>query len=120
VTGYARGDRVALRPLLNDEVYGVFDQAIAARQARGETVQFAFKGFRDVKLEHGVLKGNKAEITLAFAAQFVSATRDASGAVIEGDPQAMRDVVDHWTFARDVTASDPNWILVATAGPDAP
>jgi len=120
VTGFAKGDRAALRPLLSDEVYGVFDSAIAARQARGETVQFAFKGFRDVKLEHAVLKDNKAEITVAFAAQFISATRDANGAIIEGDAETMRDVVDHWTFARDVTSIDPNWILVATAaGPDA-
>jgi predicted lipid-binding transport protein (Tim44 family) len=120
VTAYAAGDRAALRPLLNDEVYGVFDGAMRGREARGEKVSFSFAGFREVKIDHATLKDNKGEITVAFTAQFTSATTDAGGRVIDGDPAAIRDVVDHWTFARDVTSSDPNWTLVATAGPDAP
>jgi predicted lipid-binding transport protein (Tim44 family) len=55
-----------------------------------------------------------AEITVRFTAQFVSATTDASGAVVAGDSKAVRDVADIWTFARDTHSSDPNWILVAT------
>jgi predicted lipid-binding transport protein (Tim44 family) len=34
--------------------------------------------------------------------------------VIDGDPVHVGDVTDIWTFAREVSARDPNWKLIAT------
>jgi predicted lipid-binding transport protein (Tim44 family) len=117
-TAFHRGDKVALRPLLNDDVNAAFAAAIDARNARGETVNFNFVGYRDVKIAAAALKGRQGEITLSFAAQFISVTHDAQGRLIEGDEHVVRDVTDIWTFARDVTARDPNWTLIACAGED--
>ena len=116
ITAFAKGDRAALRPLLNDEVYRAFDHAIAAREAQQETIEFTFVGFKDVKVVEAVLKGRAAEITLAFGAQFISATSDANGGVVEGDAKSVRDVTDVWTFSRDSRARDPNWTLISTSG----
>ena len=116
VTAFARGDRAQLKSLLSDEVFAAFGQVIAAREQRKETIAFTFVGFKDVKIVHAALKGRTAEITLAFGSQFISATSDAGGAVTEGDSKSVRDVTDVWTFARDVQARDPNWLLVATSG----
>jgi predicted lipid-binding transport protein (Tim44 family) len=113
---FAKGDRAALRPLLNGEVYGAFDHAIAAREARHEKIEFTFVGFKDAKIVEALLKGRSAEITLAFGAQFISATSDANGAIVEGDAKSVRDVTDVWTFSRDTRARDPNWTLIATSG----
>jgi predicted lipid-binding transport protein (Tim44 family) len=114
VNAFAARDRDALRPLLNDEVFTAFDAEIGGHEERKETVNYAFIGFNDVHIVHAELKGRVAEITVRFTAQFVSATTDASGAVVAGDSKAVRDVADIWTFARDTHSSDPNWILVAT------
>ena len=116
VTAFARGDRSQLKPLLSDEVFAAFGQVISGREQRKETVSFTFVGFKDVKIVHAALKGRSAEITLAFGSQFISATANADGAVIDGDSKSVRDVTDVWTFARDVRARDPNWLLVATSG----
>ncbi|MBI3678571.1 MAG: Tim44 domain-containing protein [Proteobacteria bacterium] len=116
VTSFAAGDRSALRPLLNGEVFGAFDGVIAGREKRGEKVEFTFVGLKDAKIVTATLKGRVADITVSFAAQFISATQDTSGAVVEGDPKAVRDVTDIWSFERDVRAGDPNWTLVATSG----
>ena len=116
VTAFARGDRVALKPLLSDEVYAAFDQVITARSGRGETVDFTFVGFKDAKIVHAALKGRTAEVTVTFSAQFISATKDNAGAIIDGDDKAVRDVTDVWTYARDTRARDPNWTLIATSG----
>lgn len=116
VTAYAKGDRETLRPLLNDEVYGAFDHALRERESRGETVKFTLVGYKDAKISHASLKGRIAEITVNFGVQFISSTTNAGGAVIEGDPAAVRDVTDIWTFSRDLRGSDPNWMLVATSG----
>ena len=116
VTAFARGDRAQLKPLLNDEVYAAFESAIAARDAAKETVAFTFVGFKDAKIVQAVLKNRNAEITVAFGAQFISATSNEAGAIVEGDAKSVRDVTDVWTFSRDTRARDPNWTLVATSG----
>lgn len=116
VTAFASGDRTALRPLLSNEVYAAFDHVLADREAHHQSVKFTVVGYKDVRITHAVLKGRTAEITVTFTSQVISATTDASGTVIEGDPANTRDIVDIWTFARDVTARDPNWTLVATSG----
>jgi predicted lipid-binding transport protein (Tim44 family) len=33
---------------------------------------------------------------------------------VDGDANRVTDVVDIWTFAREVSSSDPNWRLVST------
>lgn len=116
VTAYARNDRDTLRPLLNDEVFQAFDHAMKARESRKETVKFTLVGYRDAKIVHASLKGRIAEVTLQFSVQFISSTSNEAGAVIEGDPAAVRDVTDVWTFSRDLRSADPNWTLVATSG----
>jgi len=38
--------------------------------------------------------------------------RDRSGAVVDGDPKALVENTDVWTFARNLRSRDPNWALV--------
>lgn len=114
LTAFAANDRAALRPLLSDEVYTAFDGVIKGREERNEKVTFTFVGVQDARISHAILKGRTAEVTVTFAAQYISSTGSESGAVIDGDPKSVRDAHDIWTFARDVRASDPNWTLVAT------
>ncbi|MBI1210302.1 MAG: Tim44/TimA family putative adaptor protein [Alphaproteobacteria bacterium] len=112
---FADGDRRALKPLLSDDVYRGFDDAITAREKAGSKVEFSFVGLKQATLEDVTLRGRLAEITVRFVSELISATRDAAGAVIEGAAGAVREVTDVWTFARDPRSSDPNWKLVATA-----
>jgi predicted lipid-binding transport protein (Tim44 family) len=116
VTAFARNDRAALKPLLSDEVYAAFDRVIAERESRKEKIEFTLVGFREVKITAATLNRNVADITVSFGAQFISVTTDSEGKVIDGDPKAVRDVTDIWSFERNVRASDPNWRLVATSG----
>jgi len=116
VTAYANGDRAALKPLVSDEVFATFDHAMKDRETRKERVKFTLVGYKDAKITHASLKNRVAEVTVTFGVQFISSTTNADGAVIEGDPATVRDVIDVWTFSRDTKASDPNWTLIATSG----
>lgn len=116
VIAFAAGDRATLKPLLSDEVYSAFDSGMKAREDRHEKTEFTFVGFKDLSIAHAEMKGRLAEITVSFQAQYISATKDANGEVVEGDPKTVRDVTDLWTFARDTRSSDPNWSLIATHG----
>ena len=62
----------------------------------------------------GIMNDNEAEITLRIVAELTFAVRDATGEIIEGDPNTIKRQKDVWTFARTMGADDPNWQLVAT------
>ncbi len=115
LTAFAAGDRTTLQPLLGADVYNAFEGAIRRREQAGEKATLTLIGFTDVKVAAASLKGPTAEITLAYTVQLISATTKSDGTVVDGDPKAVRDVTDVWTFTRDVRARDPNWTLVATS-----
>jgi predicted lipid-binding transport protein (Tim44 family) len=114
VTAYAAGDRRQLRSLLGREVYDGFEAAIKEREQRGETVETRFVSIEAADVIGAELRGRTAQVTVRFVSQLVSVTRDRAGAVIDGNPDKVTDVTDVWTFARDISARDPNWKLVAT------
>jgi predicted lipid-binding transport protein (Tim44 family) len=116
LTAYSANDRAALKPLLSDEVYAAFDAAMKGREQRNEKTSFTFVGFKDAKITQAAQRGKLADVTVAFTAQFISATTDAAGAVVEGDPKSVQEVTDIWSFERNVRASDPNWTLIHTSG----
>ncbi|TAM94809.1 MAG: Tim44/TimA family putative adaptor protein, partial [Rhizobiaceae bacterium] len=85
---------------------------------RSEKVQSSFVGIRKNDLTGAEMKGTEAHVTLRIVSELISATRDAAGTVIDGDPDTVAEVKDVWTFARDTRSRDPNWRLVATEAED--
>ena len=114
VKSFADGDTATLRPLLSDEVYDVFAEAIRHRLATKETLETRVVTMRDPEPVEARLEGRTASITLKFVSSQISATRTADGKIVEGDAERAVEHTDFWTFARNVRASDPNWILVST------
>lgn len=118
VMAFADGDRKTLKNLLAKEVYDGFAAALDDRASSGEVVQTNFVGIEDISIKAAELRENDAHVTVSVVSQLISATRDKAGEVIEGDPEAVVEVSDVWTFARDVRQKDPNWKLVATESDD--
>ncbi len=114
VTAFAEGDRRQLRNLLSREVYDGFDAAITEREGRGETAETRFVSIDGSTITSAELRARTSQITIRFVSKLISATRDRSGNVIEGNAEKVTDVTDVWTFARDVSSRDPNWKVVAT------
>ena len=114
VGAFAAGDRRTLKNLLAREVYDGFDAAIRERETKGETIESRFVSLETAEITGAEMRGTTAQITIRFVSQLITATRDKSGNVVEGNPDKVTDVTDVWTFARDLTSRDPNWKLVAT------
>jgi predicted lipid-binding transport protein (Tim44 family) len=114
VTAFAEGDRRQLRSLLSREVFDGFDAAITEREGRGETAETRFVSIDGSTITGAELRARNAQITLRFVSKLISATRDRSGTVTDGNAEKVTDVTDVWTFARDVSSRDPNWKVVAT------
>lgn len=114
VTAFADGDRKTLKNLLSREVYDGFSGAISDRESREEEVRSTFVGIDAATIKSAEVISNDERITVRFVSQIISATFDSDGEVVDGDPDQIAEVIDIWTFARDVRSKDPNWKLVAT------
>lgn len=114
VTAFADGDRKTLKNLLSREVYEGFSGAITDRESRGEEIRSTFVGIDAAAIKAAEVIGNDERITVRFVSQIISATFDSAGEIVDGDQEQIAEVIDIWTFARDVRSKDPNWKLVAT------
>jgi predicted lipid-binding transport protein (Tim44 family) len=114
VGAFAAGDTGSLRPLLSDEVYDRFAEAIHARQEARETLETNLLSVTSADLAEAELNGRTALVTVRFTSDQVNVTRAAGGEIVDGDPERVVEKTDFWTFARNTRASDPNWQLVAT------
>lgn len=111
---YAEGDTKRLKKLVGPEVFEVFQHAMVERADRQETLQLTFVGTKEAVIVGASLEGSAAKIAVRFVADVISATRTAEGAVIAGDPERIVEVTDEWTFARDVSSTNPGWMVIAT------
>ncbi|HTZ79719.1 MAG TPA: Tim44/TimA family putative adaptor protein [Stellaceae bacterium] len=114
VNAFAAADTQALKPLLSEEVYRSFAEAITQRQAAKETHETNLLSVKTVDLVEAGVSGSTASATVKFISDQVNVTRAADGAVVDGDPDQVVEKTDFWTFARDIRSRDPNWQLVAT------
>lgn len=117
VGAFAQGDTKALRPLLNDQVYGNFASAIEERNRNKERHETTLVGILSADIVGAELKGDEAQVTVKFVSQQINVTKDQEGRIIDGDPSEVANITDIWTFARPVKSRDPNWVLVATESP---
>lgn len=118
IGAFAAGDTETLRSLLNGEVYGNFAAATQARKTAGNLLETTLVGIAEAAIVEAGLDRRQARVTVKFVSDQINVTRDAAGAVVEGDPARVNRVVDLWTFARDTRSRDPNWMLVATRSPN--
>jgi predicted lipid-binding transport protein (Tim44 family) len=114
LTAYVAGDSAALKPLLSPEVFANFSRSIEERAAAGEVLETTLVGLQKATIEEAYMAGRMAHVTVRFVSEQVTVTRNASGEIVEGDPDRVTSVTDLWTFARDTRSADPNWTLVAT------
>ena len=114
VTAFAQGDAATLKGLLAKDVFDGFDRAIKERETRKEKVETTFVSIDKAEIVGAEARNRIGQITVRFVSKLITATRDAAGKVVDGNPESVVDMTDVWTFARTLGARDPNWQLVAT------
>ena len=114
VAAYAKNELNTLKPLLSPEVYSQFASMVQDRESRGETMETELITTRPPKLEGIEMDNEKAIVSVRFQSEQVNVIKDQSGVVIDGDEDHIESVTDIWTFARDTSSPDPNWLLIAT------
>jgi predicted lipid-binding transport protein (Tim44 family) len=114
LTAFASADMDKFKPLVSDEVYGNFVKAIQDREQAGHIMEDTLVGINKSEMVEAYMEDENAFITIKFVSEQVNALRGENGDVVEGDANVVLTVIDFWTFARNTTVVDPNWLLVAT------
>lgn len=113
---FEKGSIDDIAPYLADDVRESFAKVVAERESQGLRIDANFIGVREVKLVDARFDRatSEAEITVRFVGELTSVVRNLNGEIVEGDPNEIKRQRDVWTFARHMSADDPNWQLVAT------
>ncbi|MGJ8558671.1 MAG: Tim44/TimA family putative adaptor protein [Litorimonas sp.] len=108
---FASGDRDTLGDLLSDDVYTVYDAAIADREAQSLTQVTDLGRLRTCQIKNARIEDGLAFVRVLYEAEIASALRDAEGELVEGDPDLLASISEYWTFERKVGSKDPAWRL---------
>ena len=113
-----KGDKEALRDLCDADVYAGFEGAIDAREAEGHTLDNKLIRIEETRVHSATLETAKfskvARIAVLFVADIAAVTRDKDGNVVAGSLDDAIESRDIWTFSRDISSRDPNWVLDET------
>jgi len=118
VTAFAQGDSDTLRPLLADDVYDNFTNAIKDRDRRKETLETTLVGINEAEIIEAALRQKTAFVTIKFVTEQVNMLRDKDGEPLDEEASHVTKITDIWTFARNTRSRDPNWTLVETRSPN--
>ena len=113
---FEKGDLSEVEDFLSDEIVETFQSVIDSRNEQGLAVEASFVGVREIGLKEAEFDRdtNEGEVTVRFVGELTSVVKNATGNIVEGDPNEIKRQRDVWTFARTMGADDPNWQLVAT------
>jgi len=112
VAAFAAGDRARLRPLLANDTFEAFERVISAREAVGETQRTEIREIEEAAITDASLSGNAASIVVRFVSRQVNLTLDKGGSPVLGT-DAVTEIVDVWTFERQLGLKDLTWRLAA-------
>lgn len=111
---FSKDDETALKKLLAPELFQTFSQVITERRTAGHTFENTLIRIESAVVEEAKLEGTTARLLVKFTSEQVPVLRDENSTIIEGNPNQIDQIIDYWTFERNLRSKDPNWTLIAT------
>ena len=109
-----KGDAETLRPHVDDHVYETFAAAIEQRKKDELTLDNRLVAIDQAVISEASAERGVAILTVRFEADIAAVTRNADGQVVAGSLSDAVQTRDLWTFRRDISSRDPNWVLIET------
>lgn len=111
---FASGDMDQLKPLLGYDMAASFSEAIHDRRKAGEELSITLVELSRVDLLRAWVSEGVASIVVEYHSTQIRVLRDETGAILDGESEEPETFVDQWTFERDVSTDNPNWLLTET------
>ena len=114
VSSFASGDKKKLRSLLGNSIYQNFVNLLDERNKKNLTLKTDIISLQNPVITDVSLNLNLAKITVRFSSQQISYTMQGGKKITSQDSEKIIDVIDGWTFSRDLKSQNPNWTLIET------
>ena len=111
LTSFAKGEKEKLKKLLTKEIFENFAQAIDHRNRENIKSELTFIGFKESKVEKFEKIKDVFFSTVKIVCEIISVKKDKNEVIIEGDPDKIKTVTDHWKFSKNALSKSPNWYL---------
>tara|TARA_B100000900_G_scaffold413210_1_gene436712 strand:- start:152 stop:748 length:597 start_codon:yes stop_codon:yes gene_type:complete len=100
------------KSLLSKEIYSQFSQALKDRNDKGHFAEITFIGVNSAIIKEKNKIDKVLNVTVDFVAEVITCIKDKNKKIISGDPEKIKKIYDTWVFSRDLTSTNPNWLLV--------
>ena len=111
ITSFAKGDKKKLDDLLTKQMLNNFHEAIEERNRLKISSDLTFIGVKQSDLEKYEKVNTNLFATVKFVSEIISVKKDSNNKIIEGNPDRIKTVTDHWKFTKNVSSKSPNWYL---------
>ena len=111
ITSFAKGDKQKLEDLLTKQMSNNFYEAIEERNRLKISSDLTFIGVKQSDLEKYEKVNTNLFATVKFVSEIISVKKDANNKIIEGNPDRIKTVTDHWKFTKNASSKSPNWYL---------
>ena len=109
-----KGELDGVRGHVDDHVFDTFGAAIDQRQKEGLKLDNRLVAIEQAVISEASAERGIAILTVRFEADIAAVTRNAEGQVVAGSLSDAVQTRDLWTFRRDISSRDPNWLLIET------
>ena len=111
ITSFSKGDKKSLKDLLTKGMADNFNSAIEERDTKKIKSELTFVGIKSSTIEKFEKTAEALFFTVKFVSEIISVKKDSNNKVIEGDPNKIKTVIDHWKFTKKISSPSPNWYL---------
>ena len=116
ITDFSDNDNkiIASKPLLSKQIYDEFNKALMERSQRGHFAEITFIGINSADIKEYKKIDKVLKVTVDFVSEIITCIRDKEKKIVSGSPDEIKKIYDTWTFSRDMSSNNPNWLLVNT------
>ena len=108
---FAKGDKESLKNLLTERMQANFSSAIEDRNSKKIKSELTFIGIKSSAIQKFEKTAEALFFTVKFVSEIISVKKDKNNKIVEGDPNKIKTVIDHWKFTRKISSPSPNWYL---------
>lgn len=114
IKAFAANDLTTLKFLLADKIYDGFEKSINSRKTENKTLNSNIISIDKVEILSAAIQGNSASVTVKIISKQINYFTNDKNEVIEGNKNDINQLTDVWTFKKDLTSPNPNWIVSTT------
>lgn len=114
IKAFSSKDLETLKFLLSEKIYAGFENAINIRNSQEKNLHSNLIAIDKTEILEAVILENQAFITIKITSRQINYFTNKEEKIIEGRKDEINEMNDIWTFKKDLTSQNPNWVVSKT------